>query len=110
MTYTTFRTLYTNAVECTTLSDYIHQNEKAIEDEFGKESQHLLKAVWELTEDHSVACLLRLLGCTQSSFAHAYDIPLRTIENWATKKAIIKEYFVDLLAADALTQKFAQNT
>lgn len=109
MTYATFRTLYTNAKECTNLSDYIHQNTKAMEDEFGKETKLLLKAVWELSEDYSAACLFRVCARTQASVYKAYDMPRRTVQAWVLGEKKPHDYNLSLLAADMLTETFGKN-
>lgn len=107
MTYIKFHILRTQATMCTDLSDYIHQNITLVQGEFKENSTRLLKAIWELAYDFTPACLLRVCSCTQAFFAAAYNIPIRTVENWATNRATVKDYFLDLLAADALSQVFS---
>lgn len=106
MTYTQFRTLRNNAISCTDLSDYIHQNITLVQGEFKENSTRLLKAIWELAYNFTPACLLRVCSYTQAFFAAAYNIPIRTVQDWATRKRKTQDYVLDLLAADALSQVF----
>lgn len=106
MTYIKFHILRTQATMCTDLSDYIHQNITLVQGEFKENSTRLLKAIWELAYDFTPACLLRVCSYTQAFFAAAYNIPIRTVENWATGQRKTQDYALDLLAADALSQVF----
>lgn len=106
MTYIKFHILRTQATMCTDLSDYIHQNITLVQGEFKGNSTRLLKAIWELAYDFTPACLLRVCSYTQAFFAAAYNIPIRTVQDWCGHRMKCKDYTLDLLAADALSQVF----
>lgn len=104
MTRDLFYKLYHDAQDQPDLELYI--NEYGYPDYFNEISEDPDKVVAALTDIHRVAHmslrdLISASGMTQNAYARYFDIPLRTIENWATGKRSCPEY-VKLMMSEIL--------
>lgn len=94
--------LLLGADECETFEFFCLECGGTLPDMTDSEAIDLLKNIWEYHIDPSFKTILKISGMTQKRFAETYNIPLRTIEDWATKRKTSPTYVSELLLSDIL--------
>lgn len=100
LTYTTMQRLRTDAELCDTEEKFILTLNGAF---FSKK---LLKDLWELSQDYAIPTAMALTNTTRIAMHRRYDIPVRTIEGWTSRKYKPKDYILTFIAADLLAEAY----
>ena len=115
MTRQEFYRLRINAAECRSFDEYVFEvggslpGEYYTEDGIADKAIAALQIIWDLRENYNFSSIRKASGLTQKGFSAEYGIPLRTIEDWCTGSRTPPPYLLDLLAADVITNLFAEN-
>lgn len=115
MTRQEFHRLRINASECNNFEEYAFEvggslpAEYYTEDGYADKAVSVLEIIWDLRDNYNFSAVRKASGLTQRSFSEAYGIPLRSIENWDASVSTPPPYLLDLLAADVISNLFAEN-
>lgn len=115
MTRQEFYRLRINATECNSFDDYVFEvggllpAEYYTEDGIADKAVDMLRIIWDLRDNFNFAAVRNASGYTQKTFSEEYGIPLRTIEDWCRGSRTPPPYLLDLLAADVISNLFAEN-
>lgn len=88
MTYTTYRILKLDALECASLEDYIAECGGVCpyywytSDGSAGTVIAGLTAIWNIAHGNGFNTLLELTGLGNVAFSRNFGMPLRTVENW----------------------------
>lgn len=105
MTYNKLHHLLIIAGDCEAFDDFLIKSSDSLSDKF---SDSLLKDVWQLHENYTYRTIVEISGVSNRQIAQRYNIPIRTAEAWHAYKREIASYLLEFMAADIITQKYAQ--
>lgn len=109
MTYTELRRLLIDADDCETFEQYLAETGGSLDAEFYESENaayNLLADVWKLRKSHTYRTMVEISGTSNRQIAIRYSIPMRTAESWHAGEREITPYFLDLMAADVLSEKY----
>lgn len=100
LTYNTMQRLITDAELCKSEEEFLVTTAST------GYPKKLLKDTWELSQDYAVPTAMALTNTTRIAMHRRYDIPVRTIEGWTSRKYKPKDYILTFLAADLLATAY----
>ena len=102
MTYQDYRRICMDATECADLETYIAEVGGSLPETVRDDAIiPTLTAVYAIANDPNVRTVRTVTGLSQAAFARAYNLPLRSVENWESKGNNARTapgYVLDLLA------------
>ena len=109
MTYIELHRLLIDADECETFEQFLAETGGSLDAEFYESENaayNLLTDLWKLHQNHTYRTMVEISGISNRQIAVRYGIPIRTAENWHTGEREMTPYFLDLMAADVLSEKY----
>lgn len=115
MTHIQLHALLLDAQDCTDLDTYIAECGGNVPAEYISDTGdpaaavELLTALWRFRDGIRFRQLREYSGMYLAEFARYYGIPIRTIENWDAGTREPPAYLLELLLADAMNSKKAED-
>ena len=109
MTYIELHRLLIDADECETFEQFLAETGGSLDAEFYESENaayNLLTDLWKLHQNHTYRTMVEISGISNRQIAVRYGSPIRTAENWHTGEREMTPYFLDLMAADVLSEKY----
>lgn len=97
MTYTELTTLLHDARTAPAYDTYV--------DSHPLTPEVTLRQTWELSHDLSVSRIMDVTRTDCPAWHYRYGIPLRTVENWRSGSNASKDYLLNFIAADLLSDQ-----
>lgn len=108
MTKQQFHALRISAMDCADFEQFVAECGGSMPEEYfasGVDITAAMRQIWDLAYDFNYRRLHIIHGQSFASFASAYNIPIRTLEEWSAGRRTPPEYVLEFMAADVLANR-----